>query len=123
MEAILDRADRYQSGPQWLADQVLGGKWVLTVAGTHGKTTTSAMLAWILEGAGRKPGFLIGGIAPDLPGSARIGAGELFVIEGGEYDTPFFDKRSQFVHYRTRTASLSNLEFDHADIFSALAAN
>jgi len=122
MEAILDRADRYQSGPQWLADQVLGGKWVLTVAGTHGKTTTSAMLAWILEGAGRKPGFLIGGIAPDLRVSARIGAGELFVIEGDEYDTAFFDKRSKFVHYRTRTAILSNLEFDHADIFSDLAA-
>jgi UDP-N-acetylmuramate: L-alanyl-gamma-D-glutamyl-meso-diaminopimelate ligase len=122
MEAILDRAERYQSGPQWLADQVLGEKWVLTVAGTHGKTTTSAMLAWILECARREPGFLIGGIAPDLRVSARIGAGDLFVIEGDEYDTAFFDKRSKFVHYRSKTAILTNLEFDHADIFADLAA-
>jgi UDP-N-acetylmuramate: L-alanyl-gamma-D-glutamyl-meso-diaminopimelate ligase len=122
MEAILDSAERYQSGPQWLADQVLGTKWVLTVAGTHGKTTTSAMLAWILESARREPGFLIGGIAPDLRVSARLGAGDLFVIEGDEYDTAFFDKRSKFVHYRSKTAIMTNLEFDHADIFADLAA-
>ena len=122
MEAILDRAERYQSGPQWLADQILGRKWVLAVAGTHGKTTTSAMLTWILESAGQRPGFLIGGVAPDLRVSARSGTGNLFVIEGDEYDTAFFDKRSKFVHYRAKTAILSNLEFDHADIFADLAA-
>jgi UDP-N-acetylmuramate: L-alanyl-gamma-D-glutamyl-meso-diaminopimelate ligase len=122
MEAILDRGDRYQSGPQWLAEQLLVGKWVLAVAGTHGKTTTSAMLAWILEHAGRKPGFLIGGIAPDLKVSARSGPDIAFVIEADEYDTAFFDKRSKFVHYRPRTAILNNLEFDHADIFADLAA-
>jgi UDP-N-acetylmuramate: L-alanyl-gamma-D-glutamyl-meso-diaminopimelate ligase len=122
MEAILDRGDRYQSGPQWLAEQVLISKWVLAVAGTHGKTTTSAMLAWILECAGRSPGFLIGGIAPDLKVSARSGASDCFVIEADEYDTAFFDKRSKFVHYRPKTAVLNNLEFDHADIFADLAA-
>ncbi len=121
MEAVLDRGDPYKSGPQWLADQVLAGKWVLAVAGTHGKTTTSSMLAWILESAGRSPGFLIGGVAPDLQVSARTGTGECFVIEADEYDTAFFDKRSKFVHYRPRTAILSNLEFDHADIFADLA--
>jgi len=122
MEAILDRGDRYQSGPQWLADQVLISKWVLAVAGTHGKTTTSSMLAWILECAGRSPGFLIGGVAPDLKVSARSTTQPWFVIEADEYDTAFFDKRSKFVHYRPKTAILNNLEFDHADIFSDLAS-
>ena len=122
MEAILNRSDRYLSGPQWLAEHVLAGKWVLAVAGTHGKTTTSSMLAWILMYAGRNPGFLIGGIAPDLSVSARSGPSEYFVIEADEYDTAFFDKRSKFVHYRPKTAILNNLEFDHADIFSDLAA-
>ena len=121
MEAILDRGDRYQSGPQWLAEQVMNGKWVLAIAGTHGKTTTAAMLAWILEHADRAPGFLIGGIAPDLGVSARSSSSDLFVIEADEYDTAFFDKRSKFVHYRSRTAVLNNLEFDHADIFGDLA--
>ncbi len=122
MEAILDRGDRYQSGPQWLADHILIRKWVLAVAGTHGKTTTSSMLAWILACAGRAPGFLIGGVAPDLQVSARSSAANCFVIEADEYDTAFFDKRSKFVHYRPKTAILGNLEFDHADIFSDLAA-
>ncbi len=122
MEAILDGGGRFQSGPQWLAEHALAGKWVLAVAGTHGKTTTSSMLAWILESAGRRPGFLIGGVAPDLQVSARSGNGECFVIEADEYDTAFFDKRSKFVHYRARTAILNNLEFDHADIFGDLAA-
>ena len=121
MEAILDRGDRYLSGPQWLAEHVLNGKWVLAVAGTHGKTTTSSMLAWILTCAGRNPGFLIGGIAPDLQVSARSSTSEYFVIEADEYDTAFFDKRSKFVHYRPKTAILNNLEFDHADIFGDLA--
>ena len=122
MEAILDRGEPFVSGPQWLAEHALAGKWVLAVAGTHGKTTTSSMLAWILGCAGRKPGFLIGGIAPDLQVSARAGSGECFVIEADEYDTAFFDKRSKLVHYRAKTAILGNLEFDHADIFSDLAA-
>jgi UDP-N-acetylmuramate: L-alanyl-gamma-D-glutamyl-meso-diaminopimelate ligase len=122
MEAILDRGERYVSGPQWLAEQVLAGRHVLAVAGTHGKTTTSAMLAWILESAGRKPGFLIGGVPVDFPVSARLGESKLFVIEADEYDTAFFDKRSKFVHYGPRTAILNNLEFDHADIFDDLAA-
>ncbi|HVL34139.1 MAG TPA: UDP-N-acetylmuramate:L-alanyl-gamma-D-glutamyl-meso-diaminopimelate ligase [Burkholderiales bacterium] len=122
MEAILDRGERYVSGPQWLAEQVLLGKHVLAVAGTHGKTTVSAMLAWILERAGRQPGFLIGGVPVDFPVSARHSGSDLFVIEGDEYDTAFFDKRSKFVHYRARTAILNNLEFDHADIFDDLAA-
>ena len=121
MEAILDRGDRYLSGPQWLAEHVLNGKWVLAVAGTHGKTTTTSMLAWILTCAGRNPGFLIGGIAPDLQVSARSSTSEYFVIEADEYDTAFFDKRSKFVHYRPKTAILNNLEFDHADIFGDLA--
>jgi UDP-N-acetylmuramate: L-alanyl-gamma-D-glutamyl-meso-diaminopimelate ligase len=121
MEAILDRGDRYVSGPQWLAEHLLIGKWVLAVAGTHGKTTTSSMLAWILECAGRTPGFLIGGVAPDLKVSARSSPSEWFVIEADEYDTAFFDKRSKFVHYRPKTAILNNLEYDHADIFGDLA--
>jgi UDP-N-acetylmuramate: L-alanyl-gamma-D-glutamyl-meso-diaminopimelate ligase len=122
MEAILDRGDRYVSGPQWLAEHVLIGRHVLAVAGTHGKTTVSAMLAWILERAGRRPGFLIGGVPMDFPVSARHSESPLFVIEADEYDTAFFDKRSKFVHYRPRTAILNNLEFDHADIFEDLAA-
>ena len=122
MEAILDRGERYVSGPQWLAEEVLAGKHVLAVAGTHGKTTTSAMLAWILESAGRRPGFLIGGVPLDFPVSARHTGADLFVIEADEYDTAFFDKRSKFVHYRPRTAILNNLEMDHADIFDDLAS-
>ena len=122
MEAILDRGQRYVSGPQWLAENVLMGRHVVAVAGTHGKTTVSAMLAWILESAGRSPGFLIGGVPADFPVSARHTGAELFVIEADEYDTAFFDKRSKFVHYRPKTAVLNNLEFDHADIFDDLAA-
>ncbi|TAK88214.1 MAG: UDP-N-acetylmuramate:L-alanyl-gamma-D-glutamyl-meso-diaminopimelate ligase [Betaproteobacteria bacterium] len=122
MEAILDHGERYVSGPQWLAEHVLAGKHVLAVAGTHGKTTVSAMLAWLLERAGRAPGFLIGGVPIDFPVSARHTGSPLFVIEADEYDTAFFDKRSKFVHYRPRTAILNNLEFDHADIFDDLAA-
>jgi UDP-N-acetylmuramate: L-alanyl-gamma-D-glutamyl-meso-diaminopimelate ligase len=122
MEAILDAGDAFVSGPQWLAEQVLRGRWVLGVAGTHGKTTTASMLAWILQAAGREPGFLIGGLPRNFPVSARLGASPLFVIEADEYDTAFFDKRSKFVHYRPRTAVLNNLEFDHADIFPDLAA-
>jgi UDP-N-acetylmuramate: L-alanyl-gamma-D-glutamyl-meso-diaminopimelate ligase len=122
MEAILDRGERYVSGPQWLAEHVLTGKHVLAIAGTHGKTTASAMLAWVLERSGRAPGFLIGGVPVDFPVSARHTDSPLFVIEADEYDTAFFDKRSKFVHYRPRTAVLNNLEFDHADIFEDLAA-
>ena len=122
MEAILDAGQPYASGPQWLAEQVLTGRHVLAVAGTHGKTTTASLLAWVLECAGRAPGFLIGGLPSDFGVSARLGQGELFVIEADEYDTAFFDKRSKFVHYRPRTAVLNNLEFDHADIFPDLAA-
>lgn len=122
MEEILDRGLPYISGPQWLAENVLRGRWVLAVAGTHGKTTTSAMLAWILEHAGLNPGFLIGGVPENFRISARIGEAPFFVIEADEYDTAFFDKRSKFVHYAPRTAILNNLEFDHADIFSDLGA-
>jgi len=122
MEAILDRGERFVSGPQWLAEHVLNGRHVLAVAGTHGKTTVSTMLAWILERAGRSPGFLIGGVPQDFPVSARFGEAPYFVIEADEYDTAFFDKRSKFVHYRSRTAILNNLEMDHADIFDDLAS-
>jgi UDP-N-acetylmuramate: L-alanyl-gamma-D-glutamyl-meso-diaminopimelate ligase len=122
LEAILDRGLAYVSGPQWLAEHVLQGRWVLGVAGTHGKTTTSAMLAWILEDANMKPGFLIGGVPLNFGVSARLGETPFFVIEADEYDTAFCDKRSKFVHYRPRTAVLNNLEFDHADIFADLAA-
>src|SRR5690606_27139171 len=123
MEAILDQGLPYTSGPQWLGEHVLRKQHVLAVAGTHGKTATSSMLAWILEHAGRRPNFLIGGIADDLKVSARYhDAQDLFVIEADEYDTAFFDKRSKFVHYRPRTAVLNNLEYDHADIFPDLAA-
>ncbi|MCA3221428.1 MAG: UDP-N-acetylmuramate:L-alanyl-gamma-D-glutamyl-meso-diaminopimelate ligase [Burkholderiales bacterium] len=122
MEAILEAGAPFTSGPQWVGQHVLRGRWVLAVAGTHGKTTTSAMLAWILEHAGRAPGFLIGGVPQNFDVSARHGAGDCFVIEADEYDTAFFDKRSKFVHYFPRTAVLNNLEFDHADIFADLAA-
>ncbi|HSW51618.1 MAG TPA: UDP-N-acetylmuramate:L-alanyl-gamma-D-glutamyl-meso-diaminopimelate ligase [Sulfuricaulis sp.] len=122
VEVVLDRGLRYTSGAQWIAENVLHGRWVLAVAGTHGKTTTSGMLAWILEHAGLKPGFLIGGVPENFGVSARLGDAPFFVIEADEYDTAFFDKRSKFVHYRPRTAILNNLEFDHADIFPDLAA-
>jgi UDP-N-acetylmuramate: L-alanyl-gamma-D-glutamyl-meso-diaminopimelate ligase len=122
MEAILDRGDRYASGPHWLAEHVLAGRHVLAVAGTHGKTTTTAMLAWILERDGKRPGFLVGGVPNDFGVSARPSSGPYFAIEADEYDTAFFDKRSKFVHYRARTAVLNNLEFDHADIFPDLGA-
>ncbi|MGA0571787.1 UDP-N-acetylmuramate:L-alanyl-gamma-D-glutamyl-meso-diaminopimelate ligase [Variovorax sp. VNK109] len=122
MEAILEAGARYTSGPQWLAENVLHGRHVLAVAGTHGKTTTTAMLAWVLEHAGLEPGFLVGGVPVNFGVSARLGKGSAFVIEADEYDTAFFDKRSKFVHYRPRTAILNNLEFDHADIFDDLAA-
>ena len=122
MEAILDRGERYVSGPQWLAEEVLLGRHVFAVAGTHGKTTVSTMLAWILERGGCNPGFLIGGVPNDFQVSARHTGSKHFVIEADEYDTAFFDKRSKFVHYRPRTAVLNNLEFDHADIFDDLAS-
>ncbi len=123
MEAILDQGLPYISGPQWLGEQVLQGQHVLAVAGTHGKTTTSSMLAWVMQEAGMSPNFLIGGIAPGLKVSARFSpAVKHFVIEADEYDTAFFDKRSKFVHYRPRTAILNNLEYDHADIFPDLPA-
>ena len=123
MEENLNRNLPYISGPQWLAENILRNRWVLAVAGTHGKTTTSSMLAWILEYAGLNPGFLIGGIPENFGISARIGdSSPFFVIEADEYDTAFFDKRSKFVHYHPRTAILNNLEFDHADIFADLPA-
>ncbi|KQR63151.1 UDP-N-acetylmuramate:L-alanyl-gamma-D-glutamyl-meso-diaminopimelate ligase [Acidovorax sp. Leaf160] len=135
MEAILDAGAPYTSGPQWLSEHVLQGRHVLAVAGTHGKTTTTSMLAWVLECAGLQPGFLVGGVPLDFGVSARLGAARrpvagaglsgqapVFVIEADEYDTAFFDKRSKFVHYRPRTAVLNNLEFDHADIFDDLPA-
>ncbi len=122
VEYILDRGIPYTSGPQWLADNALQDRWVLGVAGTHGKTTTTSMLAWILEDAGLNPGFLIGGVAENFGVSARLGEHLFFVIEADEYDTAFFDKRSKFVHYRPNTAILNNLEFDHADIFDDLNA-
>jgi UDP-N-acetylmuramate: L-alanyl-gamma-D-glutamyl-meso-diaminopimelate ligase len=122
VEAVLDRGLRYTSGPQWLAEQLLHGRWVLAVAGTHGKTTTASMLAWILEHAGLEPGFLIGGVPKNFDVSARSGGGTFFVMEADEYDTAFFDKRSKFVHYHPRTLVMNNLEFDHADIFEDLEA-
>jgi len=122
VEEILDRGESYISGPQWLAESILRAKWVLAVAGTHGKTTVSAMLAWILEAAGQNPGFLIGGVPRNFGTSARLTDSPFFVIEADEYDTAFFDKRSKFVHYRPKTAVLNNLEFDHADIFCDLAS-
>lgn len=120
VEAMLDRGLRYCSGPEWLREHLLGERWVLAVAGTHGKTTASSMLAWILEEAGLQPGFLIGGVPLDFGVSARLGEAPFFVVEADEYDTAFFDKRSKFLHYRPRTLILNNLEFDHADIFDDL---
>ena len=124
VEAMLDRGLPYVSGPQWLGERVLQGRWVLAVAGTHGKTTTSSLLAWILDYAGLTPGFLIGGVPKNFSVSARMPKGDspFFVVEADEYDTAFFDKRSKFVHYRPRTAVLNNLEYDHADIFPDVAA-
>jgi UDP-N-acetylmuramate: L-alanyl-gamma-D-glutamyl-meso-diaminopimelate ligase len=122
LEAILDAGAAYTSGPQWLADHVLFGRHVLAVAGTHGKTTTTSMLAWILDAAGLEPGFLVGGVPQNFGVSARLGKGKAFVIEADEYDTALFDKRSKFVHYRPRTAILNNLEHDHADIFPDIGA-
>ncbi|GGO82170.1 UDP-N-acetylmuramate--L-alanyl-gamma-D-glutamyl-meso-2,6-diaminoheptandioate ligase [Marinobacterium nitratireducens] len=122
VEYVLDRGLRYTSGPQWLSEELLRDRWVLAVAGTHGKTTTATMLAWLLEQADMAPGFLIGGVPKDFPVSARLGDSPFFVIEADEYDTAFFDKRSKFVHYHPRTLILNNLEYDHADIFPDLAA-
>ncbi len=122
VEAVLNKGLKYVSGPQWLSEHVLQDKWVLGVAGTHGKTTTTSMLSWILEHQGYKPGFLIGGIPLNFGISARLGESSFFVIEADEYDSAFFDKRSKFVHYRPRTAVLNNLEYDHADIFPDLDA-
>ncbi|MBT8137835.1 MAG: UDP-N-acetylmuramate:L-alanyl-gamma-D-glutamyl-meso-diaminopimelate ligase [Gammaproteobacteria bacterium] len=122
VEHLLDAGLPYTSGPQWLAEHVLRGRHVLAVAGTHGKTGTASMLAWILEHAGLEPGFLIGGVPVDFGVSARLGNSEYFVVEADEYDTAFFDKRSKFVHYRPRTLALTNLEYDHADIFPDIAA-
>ena len=122
VEAVLELGLRYTSGPQWLSEHLLQDRWVLACAGTHGKTTTSSMLAWILEYAGMDPGYLIGGVPGNFGLSARLGSSSFFVIEADEYDSAFFDKRSKFVHYRPRTVVLNNLEFDHADIFDDLAA-
>lgn len=122
VEEVLNRGLPYTSGPAFLAEHVLQGRWVIAVAGTHGKTTTTAMLAWILDHAGLAPGFLIGGVAQDFTTSARLGDAPFFIVEADEYDSAFFDKRSKFIHYRPRTLILNNLEFDHADIFSGLDA-
>lgn len=122
VEYVLNRGLPYVSGPQWLSEHVLRGRWVLAVSGTHGKTTTSSLLAWILEHAGMSPGFLIGGVPDNFGETARLGNTPFFVIEADEYDTAFFDKRSKFVHYQPHTLVVNNLEFDHADIFDDLAA-
>jgi UDP-N-acetylmuramate: L-alanyl-gamma-D-glutamyl-meso-diaminopimelate ligase len=122
VEHVLDAGLRYTSGAQWLAEHVLPGRDTLAVAGTHGKTTTTTILSFLLQAAGREPGFLIGGVAEDFGASARIGGGREFVVEADEYDTAFFDKRSKFVHYRPLVAILNNLEYDHADIFPDVAA-
>jgi len=122
VEAVLDKGLDYTSGPRWLAENVLRQRHVMAIAGTHGKTTTASMLAWILEDAGLKPGFLIGGIARNFSASASIGESHYFVVEADEYDSAFFDKRSKFVHFRPNTLVLNNLEYDHADIFSNLEA-
>ena len=122
VETLLESRIPYASGPEWLSREVLRDRWVLAVAGTHGKTTTSSLLAWILEYAGLSPGFLIGGVPGNFDTSARLGAAPFFVIEADEYDTAFFDKRAKFVHYRPRTVILNNLEFDHADIYPDVAA-
>ncbi|HEX4052453.1 MAG TPA: UDP-N-acetylmuramate:L-alanyl-gamma-D-glutamyl-meso-diaminopimelate ligase [Steroidobacteraceae bacterium] len=122
IEAMLDRGLPYASGPEWLSREMLRERWVLAVAGTHGKTTTSSLIAWILQDCGREPGFLIGGVPANFGISARLGGAPLFVIEADEYDTAFFDKRAKFVHYHARTLVLNNLEYDHADIYPDLAA-
>src|SRR6476660_3394321 len=122
IEELLERGLPYLSGPEWLAREVLKDRWVLAVAGTHGKTTTASLLAWILEHAGLEPGFLIGGVPANFGLSARLGAAPFFVIEADEYDTAFFDKRAKFVHYRPRTVILNNLEYEHADIYPDLAS-
>lgn len=122
VETLLDQGTSYTSGPQWLSEQILRKRWVLAVAGTHGKTTTSSMLAWILDQSGIETGFLIGGVAAGFGVSARLGKTPFFVVEADEYDTAFFDKRAKFVHYRPRTLILNNLEFDHADIYPDLAS-
>lgn len=122
VEAVLNRGIDYMSGPEWLTREVLRKRWVLAVAGTHGKTTTTSMLLWILEQAGFDPGYLVGGVPKDFSVSARLGSSDFFVIEADEYDSAFFDKRSKFVHYRPRTLILNNLEFDHADIFDSVEA-
>jgi UDP-N-acetylmuramate: L-alanyl-gamma-D-glutamyl-meso-diaminopimelate ligase len=122
VEALLDSGRAYSSGPQWLAEHVLRDQWVLAVSGTHGKTTTTSMLAWILEYAGLKPGFLVGGVPTNFGISARLGGSKYFVVEADEYDTAFFDKRAKFVHYRPRTLIVNNIEFDHADIYSDIEA-
>ena len=121
VEATLNKQQVYTSGPQWLAEQILKDRWVVAVAGTHGKTSTASMLAWVLEYAKLKPGFLIGGVPENFGVSARLGDAPFFVVEADEYDTAFFDKRSKFVHYHPRTCVLNNLEFDHADIFDSVA--
>ncbi len=122
VEALLDSGRPYSSGPEWLADHVLRDKWVLAVSGTHGKTTTTSMLAWILEYAGLEPGFLIGGVPANFGISARLGSSKYFVVEADEYDTAFFDKRAKFVHYRPRTLIVNNIEYDHADIYADVEA-
>jgi UDP-N-acetylmuramate: L-alanyl-gamma-D-glutamyl-meso-diaminopimelate ligase len=122
VETLLDSGRPYSSGPQWLAEHVLRDKWVLAVSGTHGKTTTTSMLAWILEYAGLEPGFLVGGVPSNFGISARLGGSKYFVVEADEYDTAFFDKRAKFVHYRPRTLVVNNIEFDHADIYSDVDA-
>jgi len=122
VEYVLDKGLKYCSGPEWLKNYILAERWVLAVAGTHGKTTTASMLAWILEDNGMQPGYLIGGVPRNFTGSARLGASPFFVVEADEYDSAFFDKRSKFVHYQPRTLVINNLEFDHADIFDNLAA-
>ena len=121
VEHVLDQQIPYISGPQWLGENLLEGRWVAAVAGTHGKTSTSSMLTWILACSGRDPGFLIGGVPFGFDGSARLGSGP-FVVEADEYDSAFFDKRSKFVHYKPKTLVINNLEFDHADIFDDLRA-
>ena len=122
VEAMLDEGLPYTSGPEWLGREILSGRWVLAVSGTHGKTSTASMLAWILDHAGLEPGFLIGGVPSNFGVSARLGKGRYFVVEADEYDSAFFDKRSKFVHYRPNTLVINNLEYDHADIFPNLAA-
>jgi UDP-N-acetylmuramate: L-alanyl-gamma-D-glutamyl-meso-diaminopimelate ligase len=120
MEEILSQKLPYMSGPQWLAEEILRDRWVLAVSGTHGKTTTTSMLTWILDHAGLNPGFLIGGIPENFGVSARLGSSPYFVIEADEYDTAFFDKRAKFIHYHPRTLIMNNVEFDHADIYNDL---